>query len=50
MSPADILDDLQARGLLHDSTDPGALRERLAQGPVTVYAGFDPFSHPDRQG
>jgi tyrosyl-tRNA synthetase len=42
VSLADILDDLQARGLLHDSTDPDALRERLAEGPVTVYAGFDP--------
>jgi tyrosyl-tRNA synthetase len=42
VSLADILDDLQARGLLHDSTDPDALRERLAAGPVTVYAGFDP--------
>lgn len=42
MSLADILDDLQARGLLHDSTDADALRERLGEGPVTVYAGFDP--------
>jgi tyrosyl-tRNA synthetase len=42
VSPADILDDLQARGLVHDSTDPDLLRARLAQGPITVYAGFDP--------
>ncbi len=42
MSLADILDDLQARGLLHDSTDADALRHRLGEGPVTVYAGFDP--------
>jgi tyrosyl-tRNA synthetase len=42
VSLADILDDLQARGLVHDSTDPDALRARLAEGPVTVYAGFDP--------
>lgn len=37
-----ILDDLLARGLLHDSTDLEALRARLAEGPITVYAGFDP--------
>jgi len=42
VSTADILDDLQARGLLHDSTDPEALRARLDEGPVAVYAGFDP--------
>jgi tyrosyl-tRNA synthetase len=42
VSPADILDDLQARGLVHDSTDLDALRARLAQGAITVYAGFDP--------
>lgn len=42
MSPADILDDLQARGLLLDSTDPVALRARLAEGPISLYAGFDP--------
>jgi tyrosyl-tRNA synthetase len=42
VSPADILDDLRARGLLHDSTDPEALRSRLEEGPITVYAGFDP--------
>jgi tyrosyl-tRNA synthetase len=42
VSPADILDDLRARGLLHDSTDPDALRARLEEGPITVYAGFDP--------
>jgi len=39
---AAILDDLAARGLVHDSTDPEALRRRLDEGPVTVYAGFDP--------
>ena len=42
MSGADILDDLQARGLVHDTTDVDALRARLEQGPITVYAGFDP--------
>ena len=37
-----ILDDLLARGLVHDSTDPARLRERLDAGPITVYCGFDP--------
>jgi tyrosyl-tRNA synthetase len=37
-----ILDDLLARGLVHDSTDAGRLRERLDAGPITVYCGFDP--------
>lgn len=37
-----LLDDLDARGLIHDTTDRSALAERLAQGPVTVYYGVDP--------
>ncbi len=37
-----ILDDLLARGLVQDSTDREALRERLDAGPVTLYCGFDP--------
>jgi tyrosyl-tRNA synthetase len=37
-----ILDDLAARGLVADSTDPEQLRQRLAEGPITLYAGFDP--------
>lgn len=37
-----ILDDLQARGLVHDSTDLDLLRARLDDGPIVVYAGFDP--------
>ena len=35
-----LLDDLTQRGLVHDVT-PG-LAERLAQGPITGYVGFDP--------
>jgi tyrosyl-tRNA synthetase len=38
----DVLADLQARGLVQDSTDPEGLAERLRGGPVTVYVGFDP--------
>jgi tyrosyl-tRNA synthetase len=37
-----ILDDLAARGLIHDSTDLDALRTRLGEGPITVYYGCDP--------
>jgi tyrosyl-tRNA synthetase len=38
----EIIDDLMARGLVHDHTDLDALRARLREGPITVYAGFDP--------
>ena len=37
-----LLNDLEARGLIHDSTDRGALVERLNKGPIGVYVGFDP--------
>ncbi|ADG78994.1 Tyrosine--tRNA ligase OS=Tsukamurella paurometabola (strain ATCC 8368 / DSM / CCUG 35730 / CIP 100753 / JCM 10117 / KCTC 9821 / NBRC 16120 / NCIMB 702349/ NCTC 13040) OX=521096 GN=tyrS PE=3 SV=1 [Tsukamurella paurometabola] len=39
---ADILEELSWRGLIAQSTDLEALRERLAAGPITLYAGFDP--------
>jgi tyrosyl-tRNA synthetase len=38
----DLLSDLQARGLIHDSTDLSALAARLQSGPIGVYVGFDP--------
>ena len=38
----DILSDLEARGLIQDTTDREALAGRLAEGPVTLYCGFDP--------
>jgi tyrosyl-tRNA synthetase len=38
----DLLGDLRARGLVHDSTDPGSLSARLAQGSTGIYVGFDP--------
>ncbi|MCB1005682.1 MAG: tyrosine--tRNA ligase, partial [Acidimicrobiales bacterium] len=37
-----LLDDLAARGLIHDTTDRGRLASRLDEGPLVVYAGFDP--------
>ena len=39
---SDILDELQWRGLVAQTTDESALRTALADGPVTVYCGFDP--------
>ena len=38
----DLLADLNARGLVHDSTDQTALAARLAQGPIALYYGCDP--------
>ena len=38
----DLIDDLQARGLIHDATDLDVLRARLAEGPIAVDVGFDP--------
>ena len=42
MSGASIVDDLAARGLIHDTTDLDALRRRLDAGPITLYHGIDP--------
>lgn len=38
----DLLGELKWRGLLADCTDAEALSRRLAEGPITLYAGFDP--------
>ena len=38
----DLLADLEARGLIQDSTDRDALRARINAGPVGVYYGCDP--------
>jgi len=37
-----LFNELVARGLIHDSTDPAALGERLDASPISVYVGFDP--------
>ncbi|MGZ6734678.1 MAG: tyrosine--tRNA ligase [Nocardioides sp.] len=37
-----LLDDLEWRGLIADSTDRDALRDALAGGSVRFYIGFDP--------
>ncbi|HEX6487676.1 MAG TPA: tyrosine--tRNA ligase, partial [Candidatus Dormibacteraeota bacterium] len=38
----DLLADLEARGLVQDSTDRAALRARINEGPVGLYYGCDP--------
>jgi len=42
MCSMDLLADLEARGLIQDSTDRDALRARIQAGPVGVYYGCDP--------
>jgi len=37
-----IIEELQARGLVADCTDRDELGKRLLVGPTTLYAGFDP--------
>ncbi len=39
---SEILDELQWRGLVAQTTDEPSLRRALADGPLTVYCGFDP--------
>lgn len=38
----DLLADLEARGLVQDSTDRDELRKRINEGPVGLYYGCDP--------
>ena len=42
MTDVDLLADLEARGLVQDSTDRDALRARINEGPVGLYYGCDP--------
>ncbi|MBS1694431.1 MAG: tyrosine--tRNA ligase [Actinobacteria bacterium] len=42
MTSHGILDELDWRGLIAQSTDRDVLATELAGGPVTVYSGFDP--------
>ncbi len=44
MRTADILPELDWRGLFADCTDRAALERRTAAGPLTLYCGFDPTS------
>jgi tyrosyl-tRNA synthetase len=42
MAGTDLIADLEARNLIHDSTDRDALRDAVAAGPVGIYYGCDP--------
>jgi len=39
---SDLLADLEARGLVQETTDRAALADRLSTGPITLYYGCDP--------
>jgi tyrosyl-tRNA synthetase len=45
VSDRSVLDELEWRGLIAQSTDPVALASALGKPPLTVYAGFDPTAH-----
>lgn len=38
----DILQDLESRGLIHQTTDREGLKKHLSENQVTLYCGFDP--------
>ena len=42
MTSSNLIAQLQERGLIAQVTDEKALAERLAQGPIALYCGFDP--------
>jgi len=42
VTTAGLLNELTARGLVHDTTGADALEARLNSGPIGVYVGFDP--------
>ncbi|MCB5308217.1 tyrosine--tRNA ligase [Yersinia massiliensis] len=42
MTSSNLIKQLQERGLVAQVTDEDALAERLAQGPISLYCGFDP--------
>ncbi|MEA9391118.1 tyrosine--tRNA ligase [Acerihabitans sp. TG2] len=42
MASSNLIQQLQERGLIAQVTDVAALTERLAQGPLSLYCGFDP--------
>ena len=42
MTDMNIIDELEWRGLIAQSTDLDALRALAEDGPITAYVGFDP--------
>ena len=41
-SGKELLDDLEWRGLIAQTTDRDELIKALDKGPITLYIGFDP--------
>ena len=37
-----VIDELEWRGFIHVSTDLAELKDRMNEGPITYYCGFDP--------
>lgn len=46
----DLLEDLEWRGLVFQTTDREALARRLQEGPITAYIGFDPTAESLHMG
>ncbi len=44
MTDKTLLQDLNARGLIAQMTSEEELEQHLADGSVTLYCGFDPYS------
>lgn len=42
VTETNIIDELEWRGLIAQSTDLDAMRARAEEGPITAYVGFDP--------
>lgn len=42
MAGSNLIEQLRERGLVAQVTDEQALSDRLAQGPISLYCGFDP--------
>ena len=42
LTPMTLLEELEFRGQLYQITDADGLATRLAEGPITLYGGFDP--------
>lgn len=41
----DIIEDLEYRGLINQSTDLNILKKRIKSGPISFYCGFDPSAN-----
>jgi len=41
----DIIEDLEYRGLINQSTDLNDLKKRIKTGPISFYCGFDPTAN-----